>query len=113
MKQIRSCSTWTRDSNDYLFIPQVNSETIQSHFVRYFLLIRVSDTPPIEFFKKKNLVELLNTKYADFNYSNWVAEFNLTVSENVAIHSVDFRSRKCSHKALKLLDFSSTVKMSK
>ena len=30
---------------------------------------------------QRNLLELLNTKYDDFNYSNWTAEFNGTVSQ--------------------------------
>ena len=60
MKQIRPCSTWTRDSDDYLFNPQV--EKI-SHFLLDIQIFspnfkgRVSDTPPIELLKKKNLME--------------------------------------------------------
>ena len=30
---------------------------------------------------QRNLLELLNTKYDDFNYSNWTAEFNVTASK--------------------------------
>ena len=39
--------------------------------------------------KQRNLVELLNTKYDEFNYSNWAAEFNVTVSK---VHCLSERS---------------------
>ena len=32
---------------------------------------------------KKTLIDLLTTKYTDFDYSNWVAEFNVTVKSMV------------------------------
>ena len=36
MKQIRPCSTWTRDSDDFLFNPQVSAKTIQSNLLNIF-----------------------------------------------------------------------------
>ena len=58
MKQIRPCSTWTRDSDDYLFNPQVSAKTLQSHLLDISPNFkgRVLDTQAIELLKKKNLM---------------------------------------------------------